>query len=211
MSQINMYHIVGSGKSTIVAELISTLRSMQHCRIAYVFCNSSEPESVQLESVLRSLVVQLFLQTQFKNMNPFQEITPPLRIDEIISLFRLLVGSDYSSGKGAAAEQIAECTYVIVDGIDAMGATDAGQLTSILEKSYFGTRLKILVTNQEGPPRHRERKGLNLDEARHKLNDVSKFIEQEIDRKHSSGAFQFGKEKAPDIIKYGLTASADGK
>lgn len=124
----------GCGKSTIAAQVIQDLKTLDQSIVLYAFCKEGEEDKSTLESILGNLTFQLLERSpqgeaahQFVNDTRLAAKTPSARSEDLWSILQTLLAE---SGE----------TYCVLDGLDECSGTKE-------ERESFLSRLTRTFTN----------------------------------------------------------------
>ncbi|RVD83234.1 uncharacterized protein DFL_007630 [Arthrobotrys flagrans] len=194
-----LYGSAGCGKSSLSAYLIKMLQSVSRKDVFYFFCTPEIPESLQLETLFRSLLLQLLRTTDYA-CNVYHGFEHPLNLEEIAATVKTVI-----SLRQLWARNSNNRMYIVIDGTDNLSPAAEDELVKKFEKWRWQIPLKIILTNKKGPPL--DQPGVLLDGIRQLETDVVLYIENELNMNLVSGLFKF--EKKVDLIPMIKTAITD--
>ncbi|KAK6510621.1 hypothetical protein TWF506_009724 [Arthrobotrys conoides] len=198
-----LYGSAGCGKSSLSVHLIKMLQGISRENVFYFFCTPEIPESIQLETIFRSLLSQL-LRTTDHIRHIYYNFEYPLNIEEIAVVIQTILKFRQQWVRNGNDRM-----YIVIDGTDNISPAAEDELIKKLEKWCWQIQLKVILTNKKGPPTHRP--GVLLDGIGQLETDVVLYIENELNINLVSGLFNF--EKKVDlipIIKAAITDRARG-
>ncbi|EGX50083.1 hypothetical protein AOL_s00076g434 [Orbilia oligospora ATCC 24927] len=198
-----LYGSAGCGKSSLSVYLIKMLQSVSGENVFYFFCTPEIPESMQLETLFRSLLSQL-LRTTDHIRHIYYNFEYPLNIEEIAAIIKTIINFRQQWVRHGDNRM-----YIVIDGTDNLSPAAEDELIKKFEKWCWQIQLKVILTNKKGPPAHRP--GVLLDGIGQLETDVVVHIENELNMNLVSGLFNFdNKFDLIPIIKAAITDRARG-
>ncbi|KAF3180736.1 hypothetical protein TWF788_006761 [Orbilia oligospora] len=198
-----LYGSTGCGKSSLSVYLIKMLQNVSRENVFYFFCTPEIPESMQLETLFRSLLSQL-LRTTDHIRHIYYNFEYPLNIEEIAAIIKTIINFRQQWVRHGDNRM-----YIVIDGTDNLSPTAEDELIKKFEKWCWQIQLKVILTNKKGPPAHRP--GVLLDGIGQLETDVVLHIENELNMNLVSGLFNFDKKvDLIPIIKAAITDRARG-
>ncbi|KAF3275877.1 hypothetical protein TWF970_006489 [Orbilia oligospora] len=198
-----LYGSAGCGKSSLSVYLIKMLQSVSGENVFYFFCTPEIPESMQLETLFRSLLSQL-LRTTDHIRHIYYNFEYPLNIEEIAAIIKTIINFRQQWVRHGDNRM-----YIVIDGTDNLSPAAEDELIKKFEKWCWQIQLKVILTNKKGPPAHRP--GVLLDGIGQLETDVVLHIENELNMNLVSGLFNFdNKFDLIPIIKAAITDRARG-
>ncbi|KAF3231493.1 hypothetical protein TWF191_005562 [Orbilia oligospora] len=193
----------GCGKSSLSGYLIKMLQNVSRENVFYFFCTPEIPESMQLETLFRSLLSQL-LRTTDHIRHIYYNFEYPLNIEEIAAIIKTIINFRQQWVRHGDNRM-----YIVIDGTDNLSPAAEDELIKKFEKWCWQIQLKVILTNKKGPPAHRP--GVLLDGIGQLETDVVLHIENELNMNLVSGLFNFDKkDDLIPIIKAAITDRARG-
>ncbi|KAK6511647.1 hypothetical protein TWF481_000556 [Arthrobotrys musiformis] len=198
-----LYGSPGCGKSALSVYFIKMLQNVSRENVFYFFCTPEIPESLQLETLYRSLLSQL-LRTTDHIRHIYYSFEYPLNMEEIAAIIKTIINFRQQLVRHGDKRM-----YIVIDGIDNLTTRDGYELAKRIEKWCWQIQLKVVFTNTTSPPPHRP--GIFLDGISQLETDVVLYIENELNMNLVSGLFNFAKKvDLIPIIKAAITDKARG-
>ncbi|KAK6354024.1 Ankyrin repeat and SOCS box protein 7 [Orbilia blumenaviensis] len=198
-----LYGSAGCGKSAQTAYLIKMLQAVSKENVFYFFCTPEIPESMRVETLLRSILSQL-LRTTDHIRHIYYTFEYPLSTEEIAAVIKTIINFRQQWVRNGSNRM-----YILIDGIDNLPLSEEEELVRMFEKWCWQVQLKVILTNRRGPPLHRP--AVFLEGISQVETDVVLYIERELEMGLVKGLFGF--EKKVDlvpVIKAAVTDRAGG-
>lgn len=207
----------GSGKSTLSAQLVNFMRSVEMHVLVHFFDNAYT-SSMIYEHILRSMLLQLIQKDNDLVSYVYGTFCAEKKAPKIQALERLLV--DLSIGISMARNQ-PEYIWLLVDGLEACTVETQSKLVSILNRLRLrcsgptGTVLKILVSSRGSSQpirRLRSHQVVSLTDEKESLaSSIRLYALKRLERLHGRFAqIGFGTDQVK-MVAGDIAKKADGK
>ncbi|ESA44365.1 hypothetical protein GE21DRAFT_2385 [Neurospora crassa] len=145
-----LHGIPGTGKSVIATQLVKFLQSSGKAMVIQHFCTYTHLSSVQYETILRSLLVQLMRTNSDLIAHAYAEFVIGKKLPTSQSLEQLLLAF---GGAVSPMPSESRSIYLVIDGLDECEPDQQGRIANLLEKlrglrSSASSVFKILLCSR---------------------------------------------------------------
>lgn len=140
----------GTGKSVIATQLVKFLQSSGRAMVTRHFCTYTHLSSIQYETILRSLLVQLMRTSSDLIAHAYAEFVIGKKLPTSQSLEQLLLAF---GGAISPIPSESRLIYLVIDGLDECDPDQQGRIANLLEKlrglrSSASSVFKILLCSR---------------------------------------------------------------
>ncbi|EGZ76362.1 hypothetical protein NEUTE2DRAFT_98097 [Neurospora tetrasperma FGSC 2509] len=148
-----LHGIPGTGKSVIATQLVKFLQSSGKAMVIQHFCAYTHLSSIQYETILRSLLVQLMRTNSDLIAHAYAEFVIGKKLPTSQSLEQLLLAF---GGAVSPIPSESRSIHLVIDGLDECEPDQQGRIASLLEKlrglrSSASSVFKILLCSRRTP------------------------------------------------------------
>ncbi|KAL0475570.1 hypothetical protein QR685DRAFT_568337 [Neurospora intermedia] len=148
-----LHGIPGTGKSVLATQLVKFLQSSGRAMVIQHFCTYTHLSSIQYETILRSLLVQLMRTSSDLIAHAYAEFVIGKKLPTSQSLEQLLLAF---GGAVSPIPSESRSIHLVIDGLDECEPDQQGRIASLLEKlrglrSSASSVFKILLCSRRTP------------------------------------------------------------